>query len=90
MRIDADAEMRAPHVMFDDRLQHRVERTNDIRVPDDMLVAVDRVEIPERCIDCMVERLALAFRKQVRQQPALHVLRKRAQNRTCFPVTAGA
>ena len=31
-------------------------------------VARDRVEVPERRIDRVIQRLALAFREQVRQQ----------------------
>ena len=48
------------------------------------------MEIPQRRIDRVIQRLALAFRKQVRQQAVLHIVRERAQDRAGFAIAAGA
>ena len=48
------------------------------------------MKVPERRIGRMVERFALPFGKEIRQQPILDIVGKRPQNRSRFLVTTGA
>ena len=48
------------------------------------------MEVPQRRVDRVIQRLALAFGKQVRQQAVAHVVRKRTQDRAGFAIAAGA
>ena len=54
------------------------------------LIPVQRMKVPERRIDSMVERLALPLGKKIRQQSILDIISKCAQNRARLAVAAGA
>ena len=84
-----DVEASAREVPLDDRGEHRKQLLHDRAVARDFHVACDRVEVPQRRIGRVIERFALAFRKQVRQQAVAHVVRKRTQDRAGLAVATG-
>ena len=64
----------------DDVAQHRQQLAQRFVVAGREQVAIDRVEEPQRRVGGVIQPLALALGKHVRDEPVAHVVRERAQD----------
>ena len=68
VRIDADAEPRAGEVVLDDIDELRQQRLQQRTVARRRDITIERVEEPQRRVGRVVQAVAIALGKQVRQQ----------------------
>ena len=80
--VHVDAEVRSAHMMLDDRFENRKQVFENRGIAADRHVARDRMEVPQRRIDRVIERLPFSLGKEVRKQAILHIVRERAQDRS--------
>ena len=87
--VDVDVERGALAMAAHDVLQDRQQLLDERVVAGDGVVAVQRVEEPERRVGGVVQPFALAFREHVRDQAVPHVQRERPQDVVRLGVAAG-
>ena len=87
--VHVDVERGALAMAAHDVLQHRQQLLDERVIAGDGVVAVQRVEEPERRVGGVVQPFALAFREHVRDQAVPHVQRERPQDVVRLGVAAG-
>src|SRR5262245_64326891 len=68
--------------MLDDIHELRHQKLEGISIAGGGDIFLNRMEVPERCVSCVIQALLLAFRKHIRYQSITNVMSKSSQNVT--------